>query len=121
MLAFNAPAQTFGGGVAITGTTNAVLLTGGSRVTNTFYITFPSRTVTLSGVTSTNETAVFSYALASPGSTNVFIVASVTNSFAAGTNNGSWSTNLPQMQVAIPLVQWAQGSIGSFTNQIYVP
>ena len=120
-LALPAFSQTFGGGISITGTTNAALQNNGSLITNYLQLTLPAKPFTLSGITSTNETAVLSYAVVMGGTTNVLLVSSLTNSFARGTNGGSWSTNVPSATIAVPFVIWAQAAIGNFTNTIYVP
>jgi hypothetical protein len=122
-------AQTFGGGISITSSTNAPLVEGGTVNTNTTYMSFPSKTVTLSQISNTNETAVFSYGVKVIGAngTNVVLIASITNSFAlpAGTNQsgtGTWTTNVPQQTIPVQIVPYAQVDIGSTnSNTIYVP
>lgn len=121
LLAIPAHAQTYGGGTTITGTTNAMLQNNGSVYTNYAYVTLPLKTVLLSGISSTNETAIFSYGFTVIGQTNPIILASITNSFATGTNGGSWTTNVPSQTITIPIIPWAQASIGAFTNTLYVP
>src|ERR1019366_3769211 len=93
-------AQTFGGGIAVTGNTNALMQSvPGTVVTNTGYINIPAKTLLLTGIVNTNETAIGYYGFMipanwylMPGTTNVYVVASSTNSFAAGTNSGTLST-----------------------------
>ena len=111
-------AQTFGGGLTITGTTNAVL----SGVPTTYaYFNLPPKVVNLSNITSTNETVIFSYGFTVSGNTNPVILASVTNSFASGTNGGSWSYTNPAVNLTPQILPWAQVQIGAFTNTVYVP
>jgi hypothetical protein len=119
-------AQTFGGGITITGTTNAPLVSGGTILTNTFYLTLPAKTVTLSDIVSTNETVAFAYGVRVGTNANIDIIGVITNSFAlpAGTNqsgSGTWTTNIPQQTIAISIVSYAQAQIGANTNTIYVP
>jgi hypothetical protein len=118
-----ASAQTFGGSTTITGTTNAILQNNGTVTTNSVVVNFPAKLVLLTGITSTNETAVFSYGIIVEGGgiSNLVLVASITNSFASGTNGGTWTTNIPDQNIRVQLVPYAQARIGSFTNQIYVP
>jgi hypothetical protein len=123
-------AQTIGGGTSVTGTTNAPLwgVNGNSGAsTNSLYLVLPAKTVFLSGIGNTNETVVFSYGAQIAGTTNVTILASITNYFLTGTNGGSFSINVQAQNIAIPIVPFAQVFIGSnlvafpFTNTIYVP
>lgn len=114
-------AQTFGSGVVITGTTNAQLLVAGTVFTNYLYVTIPLKAVTLSNITSTNETAILSYGFTVVGQTNLIILASLTNSFASGTNGGSWSPQISAQTIIVPVIPWAQANIGAFTNNIYFP
>ena len=127
-LPLSAFSQTFGGGIAISGTTNAMLQSNGSVITNSFYLSVPAKTVVLSGISNTNEVSIFSYGLAVAGSTNIWIVASITNTYTlaqGGTNQsgtGTWSTNLPAQTIQVQLVPWAQANIGATNNNnIYVP
>jgi hypothetical protein len=123
ILASKVSAQTFGGGITITGTTNAPLVNNGSIPTNSFTLSFPAKQVTLSNVTSTNETAIFSYGIQLVGSSNIVLLASVTNTFSLpnGTNNGTWITNIPQQALTFQIVPYAQANIGANTNGIFVP
>lgn len=121
LCAVESRAQTFGSGVTITGTTNAPLQVSTVVFTNYAYVTIPVKAVTLSNITSTNETAILSYGFALPGQTNILILASITNSFASGTNGGSWSPQIPAQTITVPIIPWAQASIGAFTNNIYFP
>ena len=114
-------AQTFGSGVAITGTTNAQLQVAGVVFTNYAFITIPLKAVTLSNIGNTNETAILSYGFTIVGQTNVIILASITNSFAAGTNGGSWSPSIPAQTITVPVIPWAQANVGTNSNNIYFP
>ena len=124
LLALNVSAQTFGSGVTVIGTTNAPLVSNGTPSTNTTYLSFPQKTVTLSGILDTNEVAIFSYGVVFAGSTNIVLIGSFTNSFAltnGGIGTGTWSTNIPQMTIAAQIIPYAQIAIGSHTNTVYVP
>lgn len=121
MLASESRAQTFGSGVPITGTTNAPLMVAGSVFTNQAFVTIPLKAVTLYNISSTNETAILSYGFTVAGQTNPIILAAITNSFATGTNGGSWSPQIPAQTITVPVIPWAQASIGAFTNNIYFP
>lgn len=120
-LAVTAHAQTFGGGVQLIGTSNAPLVVGTSVFTNYAYVTIPLKSVVLSGITETNETVIYSYGFTIAGQTNVIIMGSVTNSFAAGVGTGTWTTNIPPQTYTVPVIPWAQAAIGNHTNTIYVP
>lgn len=128
-LVLSAGAQTFGGGTAITGVTNVACKDGnGNPITNLFYATFPAKSVVLSGVGNTNEVFIGSFYLSLPGYTNVtagltnlYWLASVTNSFASGTNSGTWTTNLVGGVVVIPFPLIMSANIGIYSNSIYVP
>jgi hypothetical protein len=125
-------AQTFGGGITVTGNTNGLMQSvPGTVVTNTAYLNIPAKTLLLSQITSTNETAIGYYGFQipanyplMPGTTNVYVVASFTNSFAlpGGTNNGTLTTNFAGIyNLPIPLVTVMGLSIGANTNVAYVP
>ncbi len=128
--AFNLPAQTFGGGVAFTGTTNAMLTDGGVVNTNTFYSSWPAKPFTLSQISNTNEVAIVSYGIKVIGEngTNIVFIAKLTNSFSlanGGTNqsgSGTWTTNIAPMTIAVQIVPYAQIDIGATnSNLIYAP
>ena len=123
-------AQTFGSGWTVTGNTNALFqVTPGFVLTNSGYMSVPQKGLILSGISDTNETAIGYYGFKvptnyylMPGTTNVYVFASFTNSFASGTNNGTWSTNFPpinQQQISLPVVMGL--SIGADTNTAYSP
>ena len=123
-----AEAQTFGGGIPVTGNTNAVLQNSGVPQTNFWALSIPSKSLTLSGISSTNETAIGYYAFQipptwalAPGSTNIYIVGTFTNSFAAGTNSGTWTTNIPAVFYPINSGTYMGLEIGNYTNTAYVP
>lgn len=116
-LTLPAKAQVFGGGVTISGTTNSA-----PQGTNSFSLTIPQKSLTLSGVSNTNEVFVGSVAIVILGTTNVVPVSSLTNSFLSGTNGGTWSTNFGGTAIPISYYWVYQASIGSTnTNSIYVP
>lgn len=129
MFCSSANAQTFGGGVNVTGNTNAQLIVNGAGLTNTAYSTIPVKTLNVSNITSTNETLIGYYCFQvptnyplMPGTTNVYVISALTNSFANGTNGGTWSTNIPfANSLPINLPTWMGISVGIYTNNIYVP
>lgn len=120
LLATAAEAQTFGGGTSVTGTTNAPMQYNGVIPTNAYGITFPAKPFTLSGVTNTNEVAVIGYGFQVVGTTNVFTLGSVTNTFTNGAT--TWVTNIPTVSYTIQVVPYASANVGSTnTNTIYAP
>ena len=115
-LACAAGAQTLVGPVPISGTTNVPYQVNWSVPTNSVAWNFQSKTLTVSGIANTNEYILLSWGWELPGS-NVFIqLGTVSNNFAAGTNNGSWTNVIPQTTYYQPLVPYAQAVIGSLTN-----
>jgi len=118
-------AQTFGGAITVIGTTNAPLIDAGLALTNSTSIPLPAKTVTLSGISSTSETAIFTYGIRviCRGATNsAFIpLTTLTNSFASGTNGGTWSTNIASQIATVTLLPYAQIETGAYTNTVYVP
>lgn len=109
-------AQVFGSGLTITGTTNSAAIT-----TNYVPLTIDARTIYLSQVSNTNETFIGSYQVRFSGTTNLYQVSALTNSFASGTNGGSWTTNIAKITVQVPIELIMQANIGNYTNQVYVP
>lgn len=126
---FNAArAQTFGSGVPITGVTNVPLISAGAPVTNINYIVLPGKTIQLSGVGNTNDVFIGSFYLQIPGYTNtslgltnLYWLASVTNSFLGGTNNGTWTTNTPTVALPVSMPMYMGANIGTNSVTIYVP
>ena len=127
LVAVETQAQTFGGGIAVTGNTNA-LMQNSPGVICTNYLTFNSlpRTLVLSGISSTNEIAIGYYGFTIPtnyfllpGTTNVYVTVAFTNSFAAGTNGGTWTTNVPYVSQQVPTIGVMGLGIGAFTNTAY--
>ena len=125
--ALGAQAQTFGGGITVTGNTNAQMQNSPGVIT-TNWLTFTSlpRTIVLSGISSTNETAIGYYGFTipsgwylMPGTTNVYVVSSFTNSFATGTNGGTWTTNFPYVSQQVPTIGVMGLGIGANTNSAY--
>lgn len=106
--------------LTITGSTNAPFSYNGQSLTNTCYFPVPPASVYLKGVSSTNEVFIGSYYVQFPGSTNLILLGSITNSFASGTNDGTWTTNIPATggSIGFPIIM--QANIGNFINQIYV-
>lgn len=115
-LGISAKAQIFGGGAVITGTTNS-----SNFYTNTAYMVLPSKTIQLSSISNTNETIIVNYQIQDTFSNGYYTIYSFTNSFAAGTNSGSWTTNLTPNSAAATLPLRMQIAIGAYTNTVYVP
>jgi len=131
LLAIGARAQTVGSSSNIYGTNYfPVLASAGVYQTNFVYQQGAYKTITLGNITSTNETVTGYYVVnptnglvAAPGLPGYYIVGSFTNSFATGTNGGSWSTtfNGTGQTVACPVYLGLAITGGSFTNTAYVP
>lgn len=107
-------AQIFGGGIPVTGTTNS-----GPFGTNVAYVNVRSFTVNLSGITNTATTFIGTTFFQVPGYTNLFPLASITNSFAASTNPVSIIVGAQSFPVN--LVTILQSATGTNSVQIYVP
>ena len=124
LCAVESHAQTFGSGTIISNTTSALLQVNAQVFSNTAYITIPSKPVILSNITSTNEVVFLSYGfiLSGQGLSNTIFYASISNSFAlpGGTNNGTWTTNIPAQTIAVTVLPVAQAVLGANTNNIYV-
>jgi len=138
--ALDAKAQTYGSASTISGTNYQPVFVsaGAGSQTNYVYQAGAYKTVTLGNIVSTNETVVFYYDFnptngltPSPGHPGYYISSAYTNSFAAGTNGGSWSTTFNGSGVTIQCPVYlgvaitgtnAGGSAGyPPTNTIYVP
>ena len=115
-------AQSIGTGTVVTGTTNAPLwfISGNyyGPVTNSFQFPVAQKFFSSSGIVSTNEVQILSYGFYVAGTTNYFPVNFLTNTFAGGTNGGSFGTNIAQQGVTVLLVPAAQISIGNYTNTV---
>ena len=120
-----AGAQTFGGGIPVSGSTNAQMQNSSYVViSNNVLGSLPQKTLVLSGIFATNE-AVWGYygfrvdtslyPLA-PGTTNVFILTTFTNNFYAGTNTGTWTTNFQAYNVNALVSAIVGLTICSLTN-----
>lgn len=128
---FGVQAQTVGSSSNITGTNYfPVLVSAGLYQTNQVYQSAAYKTITLGNITSTNETVVLYYTVVitnglvlAPGTSNQYIIGAYTNSFASGTNGGSWATTFNGTGATVPcpvsLGILIQG--GNFTNTAYVP
>ena len=123
-------AQTYGTGTTIAGGTNLALVqvTVGTGLTNYLNAYMPTKSALVSGITSTNETLVGQVGIQippgtplMPGTTNVYLFASFTNSFAAGTNGGSFATNNLYFTSQMPFPVYFNWSIGAFTNSVFMP
>lgn len=124
-------AQTFGGGTLVNGFSNVPCQNSSLvPITNTFFVTLPAKTVTVSGISATNENfsgmffmSIPGYTNAVLGQTNFYFLGAFTNSFAAGTNSGSWSTNYPGGFVSFPFPLYMAAYTGAVTNTntVYVP
>lgn len=104
----SAGAQTFGGGIPVSGNTNAQMQNSSYVVvSNNVLGSLPQKTLVLSGIFSTNENVWGYYGFRvdpslyplAPGTTNVFILTTFTNNFYAGTNSGTWTTNFQAYNV----------------------
>lgn len=116
-----AQAQTIGIGSIVIGTTNAPLY---PMSTNISYFFVPAKTLVVTGINtnvSPSESMLVSYGFQIPGYTNIFIVNTISNNFAGWTNGTTWSTNIPQQSVAVPVIPYAQAVIGNNTNSFYLP
>lgn len=124
-------AQTVGSSSNISGTNYfPVLASAGVYQTNQVYQTAAYKTVTLGNITSTNETVILYYTVVltnglvlAPGTTNQYVINAYTNSFASGTNGGSWSTTFNGTGATVPSPV-SLGIVitgGAFTNTAYVP
>lgn len=123
-----ANAQTYGGGVSISGT-NWVFAQAspGSYVTNYLSYNQPPRTLVLSGVSNTNEAPVVYYGFVVPtnyfllpGTTNVYVTSSTNFSFLAGTNGGTTTFTFSGIYGQQVPVQGIMGiNIGNNTNTAF--
>lgn len=124
-----ADAQTIGSSTAISGTNNVpIQVSAGVYLTNSAYFYAAQKSITLSGIASTNETVIGWYAIQfpsgmvlAPGSSNLYIIQSFTNSFASGTNGGTWNTNLFPVSFPTSWPVYMGLNIGNYTNLAYVP
>ena len=134
-LTFAVRAQTVGSSTTIYGTNYyPILVSAGVYQTNSVYQAGAYKTITLGGITSTNEVVTGYYVFnptngltPAPGLPGYYISGAFTNSFVAGTNGGSWSTtfNGTGITVACPaqlgIALSAGTGTGTFTNTAYVP
>jgi hypothetical protein len=123
-------AQTYGMGTTVWGGTNTVAVQSSIGVyqTNIASVYMPQKTLILSGISSTNETVVGTYGFQLPntwtllpGSTNIYIVGKFTNSFASGTNSGTWTTNNLYFSSQLYLPGYFNIDIGDNTNTAFMP
>jgi hypothetical protein len=129
LAALGAQAQTYGSGTNIWGTNNVPINIGaGSYLTNSAYFSVPGKSLTLGNITSTNETVIGWYGFQIPatwqlvpGSTNIYAIGYFTNSFASGTNGGTWSTNIPAIYANINFAGYMGLNVYPYTNSAYVP
>lgn len=132
----SASAQTVGSSSNITGTNYfPVLVTAGLYQTNQVYQAGAYKTITLGNITSTNEGVTGYYVVnptnglvPAPGLPGYYIIGSFSNSFAAGTNGGSWSTTFNGLgqTVFCPVylglaITGTNGGGVAITNTAYVP
>lgn len=126
LMVVSAGAQTLGSGVPIAFTTNVLMQSGnGNFTTNPVTITVPAERITLAGVVNTNEIFIGSYGvqITAAGLTQTVWFSSLTNSFSllnGGTNNGTWTTNVPAMTITVSAITAMQANIGANTNQASV-
>ncbi|MDE2104978.1 MAG: hypothetical protein KGL39_47510 [Patescibacteria group bacterium] len=129
-LAAKVNAQTYGAGTTVWGGTNiaAVQSSIGVFQTNIGSVYMPQKTLILANISQTNETVIGTYGFQLPdswkllpGSTNIYIVGSFTNSFAGGTNSGSWTTNNIYFSQNIYLPGYFNLDVGDHTNTAFMP
>lgn len=98
-----ADAQTYGSPATIYGGTNnaQIEFSPGVKWSNNFTAYTPTKAPVFGGISSTNEVIKMQFGVLIPstwtllpGTSNVFVFGATTNSFAAGTNDGTWTTNL---------------------------
>ena len=128
-----AGAQTFGGGIPVSGNTNAQMQNSSYVVvSNNVLGSLPQKTLVLSGIFSTNENVWGYYGFRvdpslyplAPGTTNVFILSTFTNNFIGGTNvngSGTWTTNFPQFNLNALCPSIMGLTIGGLTNVAGLP
>ena len=131
LCAVDSRAQTIGSSTNVSGTNYyPVQISAGVYQTNQVYQAGAYKTITLGNITSTNETVTGYYVVnptnglvAAPGLPGYYIIGSFTNSFATGTNGGSWSTtfNGSGQTVSCPVYLGLAITGGTFTNTAYVP
>jgi hypothetical protein len=124
-------AQTVGSASNVNGTNYwPILVSAGVYQTNQVYQAGAYKTVTVGGITSTNENIAAYYVFnptngltPAPGLPGYYIANFVTNSFAAGTNGGAYSFtfNGGGVTVACPVQFGFAITGGNFTNTLYVP
>jgi hypothetical protein len=135
LISLNVMAQTYGSPATIAGGTNlsAVQSSPGVMFSNNFSTYLPTKTPTFYGISSTNEVIKGQFGIQIPsswvlmtGTTNIYVFGSFTNSFAAGTNGGTWTTNFFFSQ-NFSLPAWFNIDVGTNaagaqnTNTIYMP
>jgi hypothetical protein len=136
MFSAGARAQTFGGGIPVWGNTNALLMNAGVGVSNTLFGSIPTKSLTLSGITSSNEYFIGYYGFKVntnlytllPGTYDTYVLVLSSNNFIGGTNGGTFTTNFPPSNPAAPFGTFMGITIGSltnaattYTNTAYVP
>jgi hypothetical protein len=131
LCAAGARAQTIGSSSNVGGTNYfPVLVSAGVYQTNQVYQAGAYKTVTLGGITSTNETVTGWYVVnptnglvPAPGMPGYYIIGSFTNSFSSGTNGGSWSTTFNGTGQTVPCPVYLGLAItpAGTTNTGYVP
>ncbi len=124
-------AQTIGSSTNIGGTNYfPIAISPGVFQTNTPYQTAAYKTITLGGISYTNETVAGYYCVQltngmslAPGTSNYYVIGAFTNNFAAGTNGGSWSYsfNGAGFTMQCPVFLGIVISGGNYTNSVYVP
>ena len=127
MLSVSAGAQTFGGGVPVYGNTNALLQNAGAGVSNTLFGSIPSKSLTLSSISSSNEYFNVYYGFKvntnlytlMPGTFDTYILVASSNNFLGGTNGGTFTTNYSAVNPSASLATFMGISIGSLTNATY--
>ena len=127
LLTVRADAQTLGGGVYVTGTTNVpAQVSVGVYLTNSLYAYNPQRTVTIGNV-NTNQNIISWYAFQVPtnwtlvpGYTNIYITGYLTNSMAGATQGGTTNITVQGVSTLVTLPGWMGINVGNYTNTITV-
>jgi hypothetical protein len=127
LLTVRSDAQTLGGGVSVTGTTNVpAQVSVGVYLTNSLYAYNPQRTVTISNV-NTNQNIISWYSFQVPtnwvlvsGYTNLYVTGYLTNSMAGATQGGTTNITVQGVSTLVTLPGWMGINVGAYTNTITV-
>ncbi len=130
LMAMAAQSQTVGSATTVSGINQyAVQTSPGIYQTNSVYFTGAYKSIVLSGISNTNETFVYWYSVQlptapvlAPGTTNFWVISGfITNSFAGGTNGGTFTTNFSTAGLSTSWPLYIGFNTGTYTNTLYVP